>query len=65
MDISNIANLATTMSTTEFSSAIGIAVQKKAMDIQANNAAALIAALPPVAPPSLPPHLGQNVNTKA
>lgn len=48
--------------------AVGMAVLKKAMDIQAQNAAALIAALPQ--PPqqsaaNLPPNLGQNINTTA
>jgi hypothetical protein len=71
MDISNIASLATTMASTATQEAIGMAVQRKAMDIQANSAAALLAALPSIAPtaptsgPNLPAHLGQNVNTTA
>lgn len=43
-------------------------MQKKAMDIEAQNAAALINALPQPPKPSsanMPPHLGQNINTKA
>ena len=51
------------------SNEIGIAVLKKALDSQAQSAAALINALPqPDKTPSsnnLPPHLGQNVNTTA
>jgi hypothetical protein len=48
--------------------AAGIAVLKKAIDIEAQNAMALIAALPQ--PPqqsaaNLPPNLGQNINTTA
>ncbi|WP_366844524.1 YjfB family protein [Flavobacterium sp.] len=36
---------------------------KKAQDIQASSASALIEAIPPV--PNLPPHLGNNINTTA
>jgi len=47
--------------------AVGLSVLKKAMDIQAQSAIALINALPqPVINSSnLPPNLGQNVNTTA
>lgn len=50
------------------SDAVGIAVLKKANDIQAQTAMALIAAIPQ--PPqqsaaNLPPNLGQNINTTA
>ncbi len=68
MDVTGIANLATNMSENATNQAVGIAVLKKALDAQAGNAAALIAALPPItpsAPASLPPHLGQNINTTA
>lgn len=48
--------------------AVGVSVLKKALDIQAQGAMALIAALPQ--PPqqsaaNLPPNLGQNINTTA
>lgn len=48
--------------------AVGVTVLKKAIDIQAQSAMALIAAIPQ--PPqqsaaNLPPHLGQNINTTA
>lgn len=48
--------------------AVGMTVLKKAMDIQAQSAMALIAAIPQ--PPqqsaaNLPPNLGQNINTTA
>jgi hypothetical protein len=36
---------------------------KKAQDIQASSASALIEAIPPV--PNLPSHLGNTINTKA
>jgi Putative motility protein len=65
MDVPNIASLSTTMATTNTQAAISVAVQKKAMDIQANTAAAMLAALPPATTPNLPPHLGKNVNTTA
>lgn len=65
MDVKNIAQLATTMATTATNQAIGIAVLKKAMDVQASSASALLEALPPVTAANLPPHLGQNINTKA
>ena len=66
MDISSIASGTTTVAMPETQDAVGITVLKKAMDIQASNAAALLEALPPVvATPNLPPHLGQNINTTA
>jgi len=48
--------------------AVGMAVLKKAIDIEAQSAMALINAIPQ--PPqqsaaNLPPHLGQNINTTA
>ena len=47
--------------------AAGMAVLKKAIDIQAQSAQALIDAIPqPVTNPvNLPPHLGRNINTTA
>jgi len=65
MDVSTIASVATTVSSTATKEAVGIAVMKKAMDIQTGNAAALLAAIPSVPSQNLPPHLGQNVNTTA
>lgn len=67
MDVSSIASLATSLASTQTNDAVGISVLKKAMDIGASNAEALIAGLPeiPVAASNLPPHLGQNVNTTA
>lgn len=66
MDVTGIAELSTAMANTSTQQAVGIAVQKKAMDAQATSAAALIEALPPVtSAPSLPSHLGNNINTTA
>jgi hypothetical protein len=65
MDVTNIAQLATTMAATATSQAVGTAVLKKAIDIQASSAAALLEALPPATNVNLPAHLGQHVNTTA
>lgn len=46
--------------------AVGVTVLKKALDMEAQNAAALIDALPqPPQAQNLPSNLGQNVNTTA
>lgn len=65
MDVKNVAHLATTIATTATNQAIGVAVLKKAMDVQASSATALLEALPPATAPNLPPHLGQRINTTA
>ena len=65
MEVKNIANLATTLATTATQQAVGIAVFKKAIDVQASSALAMLEALPPTTGANLPPHLGQHVNTTA
>ncbi|RZI41939.1 putative motility protein [Herbaspirillum sp. HC18] len=65
MEVQTIANLATTIANTATNQAVGIAVLKKAMDVQASTATAMLEALPPATSANLPPHLGQNVNTSA
>lgn len=65
MDVSNVNNAASTMSASTLQTTVAMTVQKKANDIQASSAAALLSALPPVTKPSLPSHLGQNINTTA
>lgn len=66
MDVSGIAQLSTTIADTGTKQAVGVAVLKKAQDIQASSAAALIEAIPPVpSAPNLPSHLGNTINTKA
>lgn len=70
MDISGVAGITskiTEMATAQTNEAVGMAVLKKAMDIDTSNAAALIDAIPaaPDVAHNLPPHLGQNVNTTA
>lgn len=67
MDVSSLSSAAVAaLSNAGTDPAIGTAVLKKALDIQAQSAVALINALPPVpGSPNLPPHLGQNINTTA
>ena len=66
MDLIGIAQLSTTMAETGTRQAVGIAMLKKAQDIQASTATALLQALPPVqSAASLPSHLGSNINTTA
>lgn len=64
MDVNSIANLATNAAQSRASQVTGVAVLKKALDVQASGAMALINALPPTTP-NLPSHLGQNINTTA
>ncbi len=66
MDVTGIANVATTMAETSTNQAVSIAVLKKAMDLSAASALALIEAIPDNIPlQNLPSHLGQNINTTA
>lgn len=66
MNLTGVANLATSISNTGADQEVGIAVLKKALDSEASTAAALLQALPPVDnSPRLPPNLGQNINTTA
>jgi hypothetical protein len=69
MDVMGIAKLATTIADTGLRQDVGIAVLKKAQDMQAATAAQLLDAIPPVqssAPAqNLPSHLGNHVNTTA
>jgi hypothetical protein len=63
MDVTDIASTATAMSQQKLGNDVQVAVLKKAMDIDAQSAAALIAAIP--LPPSNPPHMGNSVDTYA
>lgn len=66
MDVSGIARLATSIAETGTKQEVGVAVLKKAQDIQASSAAALIEAIPPVSKASnLPSNLGNTINTTA
>jgi len=65
MNLTGVANLATSMSNTATEQAVSIAVLKKALDSETKTAAALLQALPLVSSARLPPNLGQNINTTA
>lgn len=66
MDVTGIAKLATSLADTGLKQDVGIAVLKRAEDIQASTATQLLDAVQPAAPaPSLPSHLGQHINTTA
>jgi hypothetical protein len=65
MDAIGIANLATGLTAASLSDQAGVAVLKKALDIQATNAAALVEAMPAVPSVNLPAHLGRNIDTTA
>lgn len=64
MDISNVGSISSVLSQAQTGDAIGIAVLRKALDLQAQTATQLIEALPQVAA-SNPPNLGNTVNTFA
>lgn len=66
MDVSGIAGLSSTLAEVGTSQAVSVAVLKKANDIAAESAAALIESVQENKPaPNLPPHLGRNINTTA
>ncbi|MBL8496852.1 putative motility protein [Nitrosomonas sp. JL21] len=66
MDVTGIANVATAMSEASTNQAVSVAVLKKAMDVSAAGALALIEAIPDAqSVQRLPSHLGQNINTTA
>jgi HEAT repeat protein len=64
MEISGIAKLATAMSQQRTAAAADVALLKRALDMQQQSAASMLAALPTPAA-SLPSHLGQNLNVVA
>lgn len=61
MDISSLAGAATEM--VAANAQLGVAVLKKALDVEAQNAATLISALSQA--PNLPSHLGHSIDTGA
>lgn len=62
--VSGIASLASALSQAQTGDAVGIAVLKKSIDLQAQGALQLIQAIPQLAANS-PPNLGNGVNTFA
>jgi hypothetical protein len=63
VDVSSIASLATNLSAAKTDQQVGIAVLKKAIDVEAAGATALINAIPSIpTAANLPANLGQNIN---
>lgn len=62
MDVSSIASLATSMAAAKNADAVNVKMLRKSLDIQAQTASQLLAAIP-----QLPanPNIGRNVNTTA
>ena len=67
MDVIDIAKLSTALTTAKTSEEVGTAVLKKALDLSASTASALIAAAAPAPAPAVrqPAHIGQNIDTTA
>jgi hypothetical protein len=66
MDVMGIAKLATSIADTGTRQEVGIAMLKRAQDIQASTATQLLDAVQSAAPAqNLPAHLGKNINTTA
>jgi hypothetical protein len=66
MEISAIARLATSIAETGNKQEVGLAVLKRAQDLESAQATQLIEAVQTAAPvPNLPPHLGNKINTTA
>lgn len=66
MDVNSIASTATTLAEVGTSQAVSLAVLKKANQVSAESATALVEAInsnPSVQ--NLPPNLGRNINTTA
>ena len=64
MDISSVGSISAAVSQAQTGDAVGIAVLKKAIDLQAQGALQLIQAIPQLAANS-PPNLGNGINTFA
>jgi hypothetical protein len=66
MDVMGIAKLATSIADTGTRQEVGIAMLKRAQDIQASTATQLLDAVQSAAPAqNLPAHLGKHINTTA
>ncbi|WP_114649571.1 putative motility protein [Pseudothauera hydrothermalis] len=63
MNVSSAASIASSLSQARVADAVSTLVLKKALELQAQQAAQLIAALPQTAP-SAPAHLGQNIDVR-
>jgi hypothetical protein len=65
MDVMGIAKLATSIAETGLRQDVGIAMMKKAQDVQASTATQLLEGLQAAPAQNLPAHLGNHVNTTA
>lgn len=67
MDVTNLAKLSTSIAETGNRQEVGLAVLKRAQQIEMAAATQMIEALQAASPaqPNLPAHLGKNVNTTA
>lgn len=65
MDLSPISGTVSSTAGAQEGTAIGIAVLKKVIDIETQNAMQLIQSLPQPTPANNPPNLGQGVDTFA
>lgn len=65
MDVTGIASLTSNIATTGLAQAVGVSVVRKALDIEAANAAALVQAIPKPPASTPPSNLGQNIDTSA
>ncbi|WP_269533813.1 YjfB family protein [Chitinimonas sp. BJYL2] len=63
MDITSIANAASNATSAQAASTASLLMLRKALDIQASNAATLLQALPQ--PASNPPNLGNVIDVRA
>ena len=65
MEIGGIAQLATVLAQQRTAQDVSVALLKKTLQIEADSASSLLAALPRVEAANLPPHLGQTIDTSA
>lgn len=65
MDTSGISSAVSANSQTKLGDAVGIAVLKKALDIEASGAMALIKSIPAAPNNASPDHLGQKIDVSA
>ena len=65
MDVTGIASLTSNIAATGLAQTVGVSVARKALDIEAANAAALVQAIPKPLASTPPANLGQNIDTTA
>jgi hypothetical protein len=66
MDVTGLSNLSTSIAETGTKQDVGLAVLKRAQDIETSTATQLLDAIQPAqAVQNLPAHLGNNINTTA